>query len=158
MGVPGGCAAPAVRRDTARRVLLLATVAAVALATPPRSTAETGVAPAPDAVSRGLALYRQHCIGCHRKDGRGTPRIPWGVRHPDLIEAMPLDETSHAWHHSDEQLVATILGDTRAPGRRMPSFGGILTRDQVTDLVAYIKSLWSERILACQGPGHMRCM
>ena len=120
--------------------------------------AETGVKPDPEAVARGSALYETYCITCHRKNGVGQPRVPWSIRRPDLIEAMPLDETSHAWHHSDEQLVETILDGTERTRRRMPVFRGFLSEADAADLVAYLKSLWSDRIIACQGPAHMRCM
>ncbi len=120
--------------------------------------AETGVRPDPAAVARGAELYASHCISCHRKDGVGEPRVPWSIRRPDLIEAMPLNETSHAWHHGDEQLISMILEGTERSRRRMPVFRGVLSAEDAADLVAYIKSFWSDRILACQGPGHMRCM
>ena len=136
----------------------LARAGALALCFLGTAMAETGVKPDPAAVARGSALYETHCITCHRKNGVGQPRVPWGIRRPDLIEAMPLDETSHAWHHSDEQLVETILDGTERTRRRMPVFRGFLSEADAADLVAYLKSLWSDRIIACQGPAHMRCM
>jgi mono/diheme cytochrome c family protein len=120
--------------------------------------AETGVRPDPAAVARGTALYRSHCISCHREGGVGEPRIPWSIRLPDFIEAMPLNESSHAWHHSDEQLVTMILDGSQRSRRRMPVFRNVLTEKDATDVIAYLKTLWSDRILACQGPAHMRCM
>lgn len=120
--------------------------------------AQTGVAPEPAAVRRGAAIYETYCIGCHKKDGVGEPRVPWSIRLPDLIEAMPLNEDSHAWHHSDEQLVATVLDGNERSRLRMPVFRGILSMAEALDVVAYVKSLWSSRILSCQGPAHMRCM
>ena len=122
------------------------------------SLGETGVEPDPAAVARGAKLYADYCISCHRKDGTGEPRVPWSIRRPDLIEAMPLNETSHAWHHGDEQLMSMILEGTPRSRLRMPIFRDVLSTGDAADLVAYIKSLWSERILACQGPDHMRCM
>ena len=120
--------------------------------------AETGVRPDPAAVARGAKLYETNCVACHRKVGVGEPYIPWSIRHPDLIQAMPLNESSHAWHHGDEQLVATILDGNQRSRLRMPVFRNILSVKDANDLVAYLKSLWSDRILACQGPAHMRCM
>lgn len=120
--------------------------------------AETGVKPDPVAVARGAKLYDTNCVSCHRNDGVGEPQIPWSIRRPDLIEAMPLNESSHAWHHSDEQLVATILDGNQRSRLRMPVFRTVLSVKDASDLVAYLKSLWSDRILACQGPAHMRCM
>lgn len=71
---------------------------------------------------------------------------------------MPLDESSHAWHHGDEQLVTIILDGTKRARRRMPGFRDILTEHDAADLIEYIKTFWSNRIRTCQGPAHMRCM
>jgi hypothetical protein len=34
----------------------------------------------------------------------------------------------------------------------------IVDNEDAHDLVAYIKSLWTQRELDCQGPKHMQCM
>ena len=115
--------------------------------------AETGKAPDPMAVKRGSDLYSRHCISCHQKDGVGE-MIPWGIRNPNYLAAMPLNESSHAWHHGDKQLIQMI----QRGNQRMPPFSGVLTVSEIGDIVAYMKSLWSERIVACQGPKHMSCM
>lgn len=117
--------------------------------------AETNKAPDPTQLKKGLKLYKVHCIGCHQKDGVGQVDLPWGIRHPSYVPAMPLNETSHAWHHGDEQLQNTIL---KGLPNRMPAFRDVLTPQQASYLVAYIKSLWSAEIIACQGPKHMSCM
>ena len=120
--------------------------------------AVTGVRADSAAVARGAALYETHCLGCHRQGGVGEPKVPWSIRRPDLIEAMPLNELSHAWHHSDEQLVTMILDGTQRSRRRMPVFRSVLTEADAADLIGHIKTFWSDRILACQGPAHTRCM
>jgi len=119
--------------------------------------AETGKKPDPQAVARGKALYEKHCQTCHKKDGVGEPSIPGSIRKPGYVTAMPLNDTSHAWHHTDEQLVATIL-EGGGGTSRMPAWKNVLTEKQAHDIVGYIKSLGSRRILACQGPKHMSCM
>ncbi len=120
--------------------------------------AETGKPPDPESVETGRQLYNSYCIACHKRDGVGEPTVPWSIRRPDLVEAMPLNETSHAWHHGDEQLMSIILDGTPRTRVRMPMWRGALSEEQAADLVAYIKSLWSARIIACQGPKHMDCM
>jgi mono/diheme cytochrome c family protein len=70
---------------------------------------------------------------------------------------MPLNETSHAWHHSDEQLVQMMLQGLRRT-KVMPAWKGVISDKEAQQIVAYIKSLWSPRIVACQGPRHMSCM
>jgi len=119
--------------------------------------AETGQPPDKEAVKRGANLYEQYCQSCHQKDGVGESPIPDTIRLPGYVTAMPLNETSHAWHHRDEQLVRTILeGLPRT--NRMPAWRGVISKEQAFDIVAYIKSLWSPRIVSCQGPRHMSCM
>lgn len=119
--------------------------------------AETGKIPDPRSAGMGEILYKKHCQVCHQKDGVGEPPVPLGIRRPDFSPAMPLNETSHAWHHSDEHLVKMIL-EGLGNKSRMPAWKQVLSEKQARDLVAYIKSLWSARIIACQGPKHMSCM
>lgn len=124
--------------------------------TPSVILAETGKKPDPESVKSGKILYEKHCQVCHQKDGAGANPVPWSIRNPSYIPPMPLNETSHAWHHSDEQLVQTILhGITQ---RNMPAWSQVLSEKQAKEIVAYIKSLWSQKILECQGPKHMSCM
>lgn len=122
------------------------------------SSAETGKRDSPETVARGARLYQEYCSACHGRDGVGESSIPWSIRRPDYITAMPLDESSHAWHHGDEQLIQMILKGTGRSRTRMPVWDGVLSVTQVRDLVGYLKSLWGDRILACQGPRHMSCM
>lgn len=119
--------------------------------------AETGKTPDPTAVLAGKPLYEKYCQACHQKDGVGENPIPWSIRKPAYLTAMPLNETSHAWHHSDEQLAQMILQGLQRT-TRMPAWKGVLSEADASNIVAYIKSLWSPRIIACQGPKHMSCM
>ena len=119
--------------------------------------AETGKPPDPLAAKRGQALYSQYCMACHSDNGVGEPPIPWSIRRPDYYMAPALDDSQHAWHHSDEDLIKVIFsGSSRTD--RMPAFQRILSNQDAADLVAFMKSLWSERALECQGPKHMSCM
>lgn len=119
--------------------------------------AETGKRGSAADVAAGEKLYRQFCQSCHKEGGVGELPIPDLIRAPGFVTAMPLNETSHAWHHSDEQLIGTILNGL--PNRpRMLAWKGIITESQAKQLVAYMKTFWSDQILNCQGPKHMSCM
>ena len=122
------------------------------------SQAETGIQPDAKSAARGKQTYDSHCATCHKRDGVGEPTVPWSIRRTDFIEAMPLNESSHAWHHGDEQLIGMILDGTARSRARMPVWRNILSEQDAADLVAYLKSLWSDRIVSCQGPKHMDCM
>jgi len=117
------------------------------------SFAETGVAPHPAAVKRGLSVFESNCQQCHQERGKGE-NIPPAIQKPGFLAAIPLDKNAHAWHHGDEQLVQII----QKGNQRMPAFGNVLSDAQLRDVVAYVKSLWEPRILKCQGPKHMSCM
>lgn len=108
-------------------------------------------------VKRGKKLYVTHCQTCHGVNGVGGQPISSFVRNPDYIVPPALDDSQHAWHHSDEDLIETILeGSPRTT--QMPAWKSILSKRDAADLVAYMKILWSDRALSCQGPKHMSCM
>ncbi len=145
---------------TKQHALALISLCCLVLLAPDANVAraETGKPPDPSAALRGATLYRSYCLSCHDRDGAGEPSAPRSIRRLDYVSAMPLNEASHAWHHGDEQLVRMILDGTPRSRSRMPVWRGILSEQDARDLVAYLKSLWSDRIIACQGPKHMSCM
>ncbi len=111
----------------------------------------------PRAVREGARLYAENCRQCHGAQGVGErPDDPYAKDDFGFV-APALNDDAHAWHHPDRQLIATILnGSSR--NERMIAWKTALSPDNAADLVAYIKSLWSFRSLACQGGRHMRCM
>ena len=149
------CSIRAARRIGIRRSLISL---AVLLFVTAITQAQTGTQPDSKSVARGRQLYDAHCVSCHKRNGVGEPTVPWSIRRTDFIEAMSLNETSHAWHHGDEQLIGMILDGTARSRTRMPVWRSILSEQDAADLVAYMKSLWSDRIVSCQGPRHMDCM
>lgn len=72
--------------------------------------------------------------------------------------APALDASAHAWHHTDEALQKLILEGSARTSRMAAWKNTGLTENDAHDLVAYIKSLWTQRELDCQGPKHMQCM
>lgn len=134
--------------------LVWATLLAIPVAP---SYAVTGKKPDPEAAKRGSTLYRQYCVSCHGIKGVGGPNVPKSIRRPDYFRPPALNDTEHTWHHTDENLIKTILdGSPRTPA--MPAWKKVITKSQARDLVDYIKSLWTQRALECQGPKHMSCM
>lgn len=106
----------------------------------------------------GEAIYAEHCAACHGADLEGQEN--WQTANSDgTMPAPPHDETGHTWHH-DNQLLFTytelggagylqqrgITGFTSA----MPAFGETLSDDQIWDVLAYIRSTWSERVQEIQ--------
>jgi mono/diheme cytochrome c family protein len=110
--------------------------------------------PKSPAEHRGEKLYQSNCRQCHGLRGVGETHSDMTLNNPRYVRAPALDDSTHAWHHSDDALVKTILeGSPREP--RMRSFKDVLREQDARDIVAYMKSLWGRRALACQGSLHM---
>lgn len=111
----------------------------------------------PQLIAKGHKIYERYCQACHGENGVGErPKNMYAEDQYGFV-APPLDNSAHGWHHTDANLLQTILnGSSRNP--RMLPFKDIISREDAKDTVAYIKSLWNFRSLACQGIRHMRCM
>lgn len=84
-------------------------------------------------VEVGQAIYESECQKCHGDPTNGTGSIP---------EAPSHGVNGHTWHHADGQLVDIVLGRLNYPDRKMPSYDGKLTEDEVLNVLAYLKSSW----------------
>ena len=83
---------------------------------------------------RGASIYAENCQSCHGDAATGRQAIPGTPTH---------GPEGHTWHHADGQLVQIVLGKLRIPGRAMPAFEGILSEQDIQDVLAYLKSSWS---------------
>ena len=118
--------------------------------------AETGKKPDAREAKRGAVIFQKNCVACHGVKGIGGVAPPHMLRLPGFITPPTLNGSGHTWHHTDKDLLKTILEGSPRPNT-MPSWKGILTVKQAKEAIAYIKSLWPERSLKCQGPKHMSC-
>jgi cytochrome c oxidase cbb3-type subunit 3 len=83
---------------------------------------------APDPVS-GATLFASSCFTCHGENGQGTDTAP-ALNDPDKLK-----EFDDAWYR------ATIANGRPAKG--MPTWGTVLSPEQISDLVALIDA-WRE--------------
>lgn len=103
--------------------------------TPPEAARRGNPVPA-DSFSheRGRRLFEVNCAGCHGPSGRGDG--PAAAR----LEALPADLTAMARRYTDGDFSWKI-----ATGRgAMPAWKGILTENQIWDLVNFVQSLGDE--------------
>lgn len=107
-------------------------------------------------VARGKTVYMTHCSACHGTALEGQPE--WRKRLPNgRLPAPPHDETGHTWHHPDAVLI-DIVKNGLVPGRTapdgyasdMPAYAQILPDDDITAVLAYIKSNWPPEVRAMQ--------
>lgn len=103
-------------------------VAAVALGLMACHTEKTPAA-------RGAAIFRKTCAACHGADGRGT--------HPPGFTTPPrnLTDPELQTRLSDAAIKETI----RYGKGQMPTFGALLADPDIDDLVAYVRTLRSDR-------------
>lgn len=101
-------------------------------------------------LAAGEGIYRENCQSCHGVDLQGQPN--WQVRKADgRLPAPPHDETGHTWHHPDQVLFAmTKYGPAVMAGQGyvsdMPAYDGVLSDEQIMQVLDYIKSTWPENI------------
>ncbi len=107
-----------------------------------------------NAVALGRQVYDAQCASCHGENLEGEEN--WRVPDPSgLLKAPPHDETGHTWHHNDAYLVNAIKsGGARLPSdvgvSPMPAYASVLSDEEITAVLAYIKSQWPADILAAQ--------
>ena len=92
----------------------------------------------PDA-TRAAPLYAQYCASCHGSGGHGDG--PAGA----ALDPHPTDHTNGSYMNtlSNEHLFKVISEGGAAVGKSasMAPWGGVLSEDQVWDLVAYVRTL-----------------
>ncbi len=110
-------------------------------------------------ISAGRLLFKDNCQACHGIKGAGLnpDKLP-AQNANDLPPAPALDDSAHAWHHPDDQLVETILDGSPRNKLMVAWKDHGLSRENAVSLVAYMKSLWNFSSLACQGARHMSCL
>jgi len=113
--------------------------------------------PVTETAKRGEKLYVTHCQACHGLQGVGENYSEESLNNKNYFMAPPLDDSTHAWHHSDDDLVKITLEDGSPRTDRMQAWKTILSEQDARDIVAYMKGLWGQRALDCQGPKHMQC-
>ncbi len=110
----------------------------------------------PAQVILGETVYAQNCAKCHGENLEGE--ADWKIQNEDgSFRAPPHTAEGHTWHHSDQQLLEAIeLGGARfeevnvGGTSNMPAFAETLTDEEITAVLAYIKSQWPEDIRASQ--------
>jgi mono/diheme cytochrome c family protein len=91
----------------------------------------------------GPDVFQAACAGCHGSDGKGNPRSRVGFPEelPDFTDcSFASPETAQDWG-----AIVHEGGPVRAFSRRMPRFGKALTEEQIAAVVAYVRSLCTDK-------------
>jgi mono/diheme cytochrome c family protein len=101
--------------------------------TPPTiaGPAATPANAAADELATARTNFTKNCAGCHGDDGTGGPRK---LDNGKTLKVPSLRE-GHALNHKDEDFVKQITNG----GDGMPKFGDKLSREEIIDLVRFIR-------------------
>jgi len=112
------------------------------------AVAQEGAPPANhERVEVGEQVYQRHCAACHGPEGEGAPN--WQTRNEQgELPPPPHGPTGHTWRHADAVLYRMISKGWRDPFNKtsrltMPAYEGILTKEEIEAVIAFLKTLWT---------------
>jgi cytochrome c oxidase cbb3-type subunit 3 len=88
---------------------------------------------------RGETLYQRDCAYCHAADGTGKN---WIGR---FLDPHPTDFTAPAWARDFAESEVRRTIHEGIPQSSMPAFGAVLSQDEVSAIVAYLRRAFVER-------------
>jgi mono/diheme cytochrome c family protein len=87
----------------------------------------------------GEQIYKSGCIACHGPDGRGTPKSIAGFEPPRTFpDFTRCDQTTPEADSAWEDVIVDG-GPSRGFSQIMPSFGELLTSDQIDKVIKYMR-------------------
>jgi mono/diheme cytochrome c family protein len=89
-------------------------------------------------------IYQGACAGCHGQNGEGAPQSIAGFVRPDSFPHFDKCNESTPEYTRDYRAAIRDGGPARGFSQIMPSFSGVLTSQQMDELVAYLRSLCTE--------------
>lgn len=93
-------------------------------------------------VREGRGIYNNNCATCHGAMGQGARE--WRKRGPDgNFPAPPLNGSGHTWHHPMPVLEKIIREGGPA---NMPAWGHKLSDAEIESVLAYVQSLWPQKV------------
>ncbi len=115
---------------------------------PQVTTVPTAPAPAPgrdfsvESLTRGAALYREHCLQCHGPEGEGHPN--WQTPSDGTFTAAPpLNGTGNDWKRPKRDMVAIIKnGAARNGVPAMPGYKERLNEQEIEAVITWFQVLW----------------
>jgi cytochrome c6 len=84
----------------------------------------------PPQAQKGQGIFQEQCVGCHGADGKAQTEIGKKVEAADLTSSAVQEQ-------SDSKLGRVI----KSGKKKMPSFDGKLSDEEIGSVVAYIRQL-----------------
>jgi len=98
-------------------------------------------------ITEGEQLYKQHCVSCHGAKAEGNPDWRKALAEGKYLPP-PLNGTGREWHSSRNELHNHIKYGSKFGKGNMPPFQNTLTDAQITAVIAWFQSLWSDQLYA----------
>jgi mono/diheme cytochrome c family protein len=93
----------------------------------------------------GGDIYQAACVACHGDNGNGTPQAIAGFERPDTFPHFARCEETTPESTRDYTAVVRDGGPARGFSQIMPSFGAVLTSEEINKVVAYLRSFCKDR-------------
>ncbi len=93
----------------------------------------------------GRDIYQAACAACHGANGEGTPETTAGFVRPETFPHFNKCDETTPESTRDWKAVVRDGGPGRGFSQIMPSFGEVLTSQQIDKVVAYLRGLCTEK-------------
>lgn len=95
----------------------------------------------------GQTTYNLRCAHCHGYAGEGQllSTVP-NTQQLGLHTVPPHDATGHSWQHPSQLIEQVILNGIENPLEHypMPSFAGVVTQEEIDQLIDYMRLWWTD--------------
>jgi mono/diheme cytochrome c family protein len=127
------------------RLLLAIVLAGAGVSTAAAQTAaRQPPAPTTLKLETGKQIYDAGCVSCHGPDGKGQSQSQAGFERPETFPDFTDCPTSTPEPDVQWRAIITNGGTARAFSQIMPSFGDLLTPEQIVKVVDHLRSLCTE--------------
>jgi len=92
-------------------------------------------------VNNGERIYKSGCIACHGARGVGAPETLTEFKRPDTFPDFTRCDQTTPEPNSTWKDIIVNGGESRGFSQIMPSFGTLLTSEQIDDVTAYLRTL-----------------
>ncbi len=112
------------------------------------STPGSAITNSATGVVEGKALFQKNCAVCHGVEavGENTAYRNGGEKPEGGYYAPALNGTAHAWHHPPDMLFRIVKKGSPAKGSPMVGFQGRMNDGEIEAVLAYLRSIWPEKI------------
>ena len=125
------------RRAARREMIAIAGILAAGSVALFAQTLQYHRTPNPD---KGRAIYRNGCVSCHGENGKGAAETSTEFKRPDTFpDFSRCDQTTPEANYTWKAIIK-YGGPSLGFSTIMPSFSGVLSSDEIDDVVAYLRT------------------